>query len=63
MEIDLKNQEYNKFNGVAPEGMVLIPWEFLEELKDFELWKEFKYSDKEWVIKKCGEIFSTKNQE
>jgi hypothetical protein len=61
--MDLSKQQYNKFKGTAPEGMVLVPWEFLEELKDFEVWKEFKYSNQEWVLDKCGEIFSTRNQE
>ena len=63
MEIDLKHQNYNKFKGVAPEGMILVPYEFLESLKDFDLWKEFKYSDSKWVIEKCSEIMDTRNQE
>ena len=41
---------YHKFDGVAPEGFTLIPNEVLEELKDFENWKQFKY-DSEWVKK------------
>ncbi len=62
MEIDLKHQNYNKFNGVAPEGMILVPYEFLEALKDFDLWKEFKYSDSKWVMEKCSEIMDTANK-
>ena len=62
MEIDLKHQNYNKFKGVAPEGMILVPNEFLELIKDFDVWKEFKYSDTEWVVKKCSEIMDTTNK-
>jgi hypothetical protein len=43
--------------------MILVPYEFLEALKDFDLWKEFKYSDSKWVMEKCSEIMDTKNQE
>ena len=62
MEIDLKNQPYNKFNGVAPEGMVLVPVEILEQLKDFDVWKEFKYGGTDWIISKSVELFETRNQ-
>lgn len=41
---------YHKFDGVAPEGFTLVPDEVLEELKDFENWKEFKH-DPEWIKK------------
>ena len=33
---------YHKFVGIAPEGFTLVPNELLEELKDFDTWKEFK---------------------
>ena len=32
-----------KFNGVAPDGFVLVHEKSLEELKDFEIWKEWKH--------------------
>ncbi len=35
---------YNKYNGIAPEGFTLIPNEVLEKLKDFDVWKEWKYN-------------------
>jgi len=54
MEIDLKHQNYN--------NMILVPYEFLEALKDFDLWKEFKYSDSKWVMEKCSEIMDTANK-
>jgi hypothetical protein len=33
-----------KFDGVAPEGFVLIHEDTLEELKDFNTWKEWKHN-------------------
>lgn len=35
---------YHKYDGVAPEGFVLIPEEVLEKLKDFDTWKEWKHN-------------------
>lgn len=45
--IDLKKilDEYGslkKFDGVAPEGFVLIHEKTLEQLKEFDLWKDWK---------------------
>ena len=31
-----------KYNGLAPEGFVLICEKTLEDLKNFEIWKEWK---------------------
>ena len=31
-----------KFDGVAPDGFILIHEKTLENLKDFEIWKEWK---------------------
>jgi hypothetical protein len=31
-----------KYQGVAPEGFVLVHEKTLEELKEFETWKEWK---------------------
>jgi len=61
-EIDFSKQKYNKFADVSPEGMVLVPYEVLEMLKDFDVWKEFKYADKDWIVEKSAEIFSTREQ-
>lgn len=33
-----------KFDGIAPEGFVLVHENALEELKDFEVWKEWKHN-------------------
>jgi hypothetical protein len=31
-----------KFEGVAPEGFVLVHEKTLEDLKDFDVWKDWK---------------------
>jgi hypothetical protein len=31
-----------KYNGLAPEGFVLVCEKTLEDLKNFEIWKEWK---------------------
>ena len=33
-----------KLEGNAPEGFVLVHEDTLEELKDFEVWKEWKHN-------------------
>ena len=33
-----------KFEGIAPEGFVLVHEKTLEDLKDFEVWKEWKHN-------------------
>lgn len=42
----IKNSHYHKFQGVAPEGFILIPEQALEKLKDFDIWKEWKNNPK-----------------
>lgn len=34
-----------KFNGVAPEGFILVHEKTLEELKDFDTWKSWKHNE------------------
>jgi len=34
--------EVRKFVGVAPEGFILVHEKTLEDLKDFEIWKDWK---------------------
>ena len=34
--------QVKKFDGVAPEGFVLIHEKTLEQLKDFDTWKDWK---------------------
>jgi len=38
----IKDAHYLKFQGVAPEGFLLIPEDALNALKDFDTWKEWK---------------------
>jgi hypothetical protein len=44
-EILEKEGEVRKFDGVAPEGFVLVHEKTLEELKDFEKWKSWKHDE------------------
>ncbi len=55
IEYKIKNSGYYKFQSVAPEGFVLVPEEVIEQLKDFDNWKEFKY-DPNWIENKSKEI-------
>ena len=36
--------EVRKFDGVAPEGFVLVHEKTLEKLKDFDTWKMWKHN-------------------
>ena len=42
IEESIKNHKYKKFDHRVPEGFVLIPETMLEELQDFDVWKEWK---------------------
>ena len=53
----IKDANYHKYAGIAPEGFVLIPEEVLEEIKDFDVWKEF-ISDEKWVEKRSKQILN-----
>jgi hypothetical protein len=44
LEIIKEEWPIRKFDGVAPEGFVLVHQDTLEELKDFEVWKEWKHN-------------------
>ena len=39
----IENSHYYKYQGVVPEGFVMIPEQTLERLKDFDFWKDWKY--------------------
>ncbi len=41
-EILEKEGEVRKFVGVAPEGFVLVHEKTLQDLQDFEIWKDWK---------------------
>lgn len=34
-----------KFEGVAPEGFILVHEKTLEDLRDFDLWKSWKHDE------------------
>jgi hypothetical protein len=34
-----------KFEGIAPEGFVLVHEKSLEDLKEFEIWKNWKHNE------------------
>lgn len=38
----IKYSHYHKYDGIAPEGFVLVSENVLEKLKDFDTWKEWK---------------------
>jgi hypothetical protein len=40
--IDIKQIVENRYKGVAPEGFVLILEKTIQDLQDFEIWKEWK---------------------
>jgi hypothetical protein len=41
-EILEKEGEVRKFVGVSPDGFVLVHEKTLEELKDFDVWRDWK---------------------
>ena len=40
--IDTKQIVENRYKGVAPEGFVLILEKTIQDLQNFEIWKEWK---------------------
>lgn len=42
----IKNAHYYKFDGIAPDGFILLPKDTLERLKDFDFWKEWINNEK-----------------
>lgn len=54
----IDHSEYYKYQGIAPEGFTLIRNEVLEELKDFDSWKEFK-NNPNWIEEKSKNILTS----
>jgi hypothetical protein len=55
----IKNSHYYKFEGIAPEGFILIPEEVLEKLRDFDTWKEWKHDNNiliDFIKEYCNKI-------
>jgi hypothetical protein len=51
----IQESEYHKYSMIAPEGFVLIPEKILQDLYDFEIWKEFK-NNPDFIKQKTLEI-------
>lgn len=49
IEERIQNSGYYKYQGIAPEGFKLIPDQVLEDLKDFDNWKDFKSAGYKWI--------------
>ena len=56
----LKDTNYYKFAGIAPDGFVLVPTEVIDMLDDFEEWKDFKYRKLEWIEEKSKQVLRVK---
>ena len=51
----IENSGYYKYQGIAPEGFTLIPDEVIQDLQDFDNWKEFKRSGAVWLEERSKE--------
>ncbi len=58
--IDTKQIVENRYKGVAPEGFVLILEKTIQDLQDFEIWKEWKNNILELDLKNRIEIEENK---
>jgi hypothetical protein len=47
---------YYKYQGIAPEGFILLPLEIMEDLQDFDNWKDFKSNPYQWLESRSKEI-------
>jgi len=45
---EIKDSHYHKFEGLAPEGFIMVPEEIFELLKDSNNWENFK-NDPNWI--------------
>ncbi len=39
----IKKANYHKLTGSIPEGFIMVHEKVIEDLKDFDNWKDFKY--------------------
>ena len=58
--IDTKQIVENRYKGVAPEGFVLLHEKTIQDLQDFEIWKEWKNNIIELDLKNRIEIEENK---
>lgn len=54
----IQESDYYKYSTIAPEGFIMIPEKVLNDLKDFDNWKEFK-NNPNYIKEKSIEIFKT----
>ena len=54
-EDKINNSEYYKYQNIAPDGFILIPKEVIQDLRDFDNWKEFK-NDENYLEKRSIEV-------
>ena len=52
----IENSGYYKYQGIAPEGFTLIPDEVIQDLRDFDNWKEFKKSGAVWLAERSKKV-------
>jgi hypothetical protein len=52
----IENSGYYKYQGIAPEGFTLIPDEVIQDLRDFDNWKEFKSSGAVWLEERSKKV-------
>ncbi len=52
----IENSAFHKYSGIAPEGFVLVPVEVIEDLKDFDNWKGFKYEGLDWIDERSKDL-------
>jgi hypothetical protein len=60
MMIDTKEIVENRYKGIAPDGFVLILEKTIQDLQNFEVWKEWKDNVIELDIKNRIEIEENK---
>ena len=56
IEEKIENSGFHKYDGIAPEGFILIPEDIIDLLLDFDNWKEFKGDPKLWLEERSKEI-------
>jgi len=60
MEISVNEIVKNRFEGVAPDGFVLIHEKTIQDLENFEIWKEWKNNILELDLKNRIEMEESK---
>jgi hypothetical protein len=61
IEERIQNSGYYKYQGIAPEGFKLIPDQVLEDLKDFDNWKDFKSDGDKWIEERSKMVLMKKS--